>query len=167
MGGGFNFFTNNLLTKVENIDVEGLKGSDNITVNELTNTRVFNVGVNLTDMVKNNYGIGDGVVDHVVVNGRQIADNVTISAEKLVIQEPPPGHKEDVKGGVTKIVGISEYTVRVANVADDLVFNAKDGNDTINIKGITGPTLVHGNGNASPGIADDDIFNVSASKSED
>lgn len=166
-GGGLNFFTLNLLAQVENIDVEGGKGVDNITVNELTNTRIFNVGVNLTDMVENYYGIGDGVVDHVTINGRQVADNVTISAEKLVIQEPPPGKKEDIKGGVTKIVGLPEYTIRVANVADDLVFNAKDGNDTINVKGITGPTLVHGNGNAAPGVADDDVFNVSASKIED
>jgi Ca2+-binding RTX toxin-like protein len=166
-GGGLFSFTSILMTQVEGIDVEGGDGADNVTVNELTNTRVTNVGVNLTDLVEDYYGIGDGVEDHVVINGTQAADNVTIKSQDVQIQEPAPGQKVGVIGGLTTVSGIPLYTVRTANVQDDVVFNARDGSDTINVKGITGPTLVHGNGNASPNGADDDVFNVSAFTTDD
>lgn len=156
-------FASILLTQVEDVGIEAGQGADQITIHDLIGTRIRNVGVNLTDLVENHFSIDDGAIDHVTVNATQNDDLFTIKAENLIIQEPtPPDTKDGIAGGVTNISG-NDYVVRVGNVEDDLVFNALDGNDTLAIKGITGPTLVHGNGNMSPrGGSDDDLFLVSA-----
>lgn len=166
-GDGPNGFVNLLFTQISLIDIEAEEAADQIFINDLTSTHIVQVGVNLNDLVKNNYGFGDKAKDLVIINATQEADNVTVQAELKVIQVPNGHGEEPVKGGVTTFTGLPRYKILVANVDDDVRFNALGGNDTINVLGITGPTIIHGDGGLEPAGSDDDTFNVTAKTAMD
>ena len=64
-----------LLSEVQDIDIEGGLGADQITVNDLTGTPVTNVLVNLSSSL----GSGDGQADTVIVNGTGGNDHITLT----------------------------------------------------------------------------------------
>jgi Ca2+-binding RTX toxin-like protein len=161
------------LAGIEDIDIEAGEGADAITVNDLTDTRIASVGINLQELVKSHYGLGDNVTDTVVVNGTTKTDDVTVTAEPVTIQFPNGTEGASITGGLTTFTGLPEYSVKVANVydvdpnkSDDVTFNALAGNDTVNVHGITGRTTIRGNGGPTAD-ADNDTFNVHAQTSAD
>jgi Ca2+-binding RTX toxin-like protein len=153
------------LRLMDHIDIEGGAGANQVTVNDLTGTRVEQVGVNLDDLLPAYFGKGDNSVDHIVVNATPNADNVTVKAELQQIQVPRGTEDQGIQGGVTTFSGLPNYKVLVANVNDDVTFNTQGGNDTINVFGITGPTLIRGSG--GPGVSGNCTFNVTAQSTND
>ena len=143
----------------EAIDIEGGKGSDQITVDDLNNTALDNVLVDVDDVNLTRLGQGDNIVDRVVVNGTPGDDMITVLAEQDPIQITQD--EKTILGGITAIQGLVRYQVRVGNVNDDLKIRALDGSDMVTVKGITGPT-VFGNGKAASIGPDNDVFNVIA-----
>ncbi len=134
---------------IQNVAFEGLGGADNILVSPLTNTSVREVGLNLGDVLKQQNQLGDGAEDHIVVHGHLTADVLTAEKEMAVILPGQPAVPPSTVGtgptygGITKISGMPSYTIRLANVQDDLLIDTRDGNDTVTVKSITGPTRIH------------------------
>ena len=60
---------------VEQVTLNALGGVDQVIVNDLYVTEVVNVGIDLGIA-----GAGDAATDFVTVNGRDVADNLLISA---------------------------------------------------------------------------------------
>src|SRR5262249_45119306 len=128
-----------LVKQVENFSIEGKGDADSILVDDLTSTSVQHVGVNLGDLVASQFGYGDGHKDHVLVRCTTEADNVTVKAVDVLLKQQV-GH-ESITGGATQFSGLPNYDVVTANVQDDVQFEARGGNDVVNVYGITGPTL--------------------------
>jgi Ca2+-binding RTX toxin-like protein len=144
----------------EVIDIEGGNGSDQITVDDLANSQLDNVLVDVDDVNLTRLAQGDYAGDRVVVNGTPGADAISVQAEQDLVQIT---HDEQmIYGGITAITGLVRYEVRVGNVDDDLRIRALNGNDAITVTGITGPTTIYGNGNASASGSDNDVFTVVA-----
>ena len=135
-------------TAVEDMLLDGKKSADNITVNYLnTTTRFENLGLNLQDLLDL-----DQTSDHVVVNGQTVADTVTVSSEQVDLQQQLD--HLGPQGGITTVTGLPSYKIDIANVQDDVQIRMLGGNDIINVKGVSGPTII------DAGIGDD-TFNVS------
>lgn len=99
---------------IENVDFRALGGEDQVTVNDLTGTRVTNVAVNL-------FGTGDiddAKADTVIVNGTAGNDIITVagSAAGVNVAGLPAG--VSVKGAISGV--------------DRLVINALAGTDAVN-----------------------------------
>lgn len=150
-----------LASHIQNVVFEGLGGEDSILVAPLTNTSVRQVGLNLGDVLKDQKGLGDGAEDHIVVQGNQTEDILVVQKElaKILPAQPavPPSTVGTPAqfGGIMKITGMPTYTVRLANVDDDLLIDTRGGNDIVTVKSITGPTRVYSG-------AGNDTINVQA-----
>ena len=134
------------VSSTEGLLIDGKGSADNIAVNDLTNTRLQTLGLNLQDLLNL-----DHAQDHIVINGRSVADTITVSGEQVDLQK-----FGKLQGGITTVTGLPEYKIDIANVLDDVQIRTLGGNDTINLKGATGPTIIDG------GIGDDH-FNVFSS----
>jgi Ca2+-binding RTX toxin-like protein len=135
-------------SNTQNVAFEGFGEVDNILVAPLTNTTVKQVGLNLGDVLKSQNDMGDEAEDHIVVQGNQTADNVTVETELAIVGMKPAasrteGRDEPIFGGIMKVSGIPTYTVRLANIEDDLLVDTRKENDIVNVKSITGPTRIH------------------------
>ncbi|HUE73617.1 MAG TPA: CHRD domain-containing protein [Pirellulaceae bacterium] len=114
---------------VEEVVLNMLGGVDAVTINDLTQTDVRMITVDL--------GPGDGAADTVTVNGRQVPDTVDISSPAA---------------GTVDLIGLA-YDVRLTSTApaDLLVFNGLGGDDRVessdNLNGVIGVTLNGGAGN--------------------
>ncbi|MCA9126093.1 MAG: hypothetical protein KDB22_03370 [Planctomycetales bacterium] len=160
-----------LATHMQIVAFEGLAGAEQILVEPLTGTDAQQVGLNLGDVLKGKNALGDAVVDKIVVQGSQSADTLFVSKELAVLkpEQPavPPSTERTpaILGGITKVVGMPNYVVRLANVEDDLLVTSRNGDDTIVVQSITGPTQIHaGSGNdtlvvqaADPGVLNDPV----------
>lgn len=150
-----------LASDVHHLSFEGNEGQDQVIVAPLGGTPVREVGIHLGDVLKDDKGLGDGVPDKVFIAGTMNDDTVTIETEIAMIQKPVFVDDRPVVagklGGIMKITGLPSYTVRVANVEDDLTVATLRGADVVNVKSITGPTQVL----TSEG---DDVINVLAKK---
>jgi Ca2+-binding RTX toxin-like protein len=103
------------LTSMERIDIAALDGQDHVTVNDLTNTDVKNVFVDLAGAA--NPAAGDGQADVVAVNGTASADTINVL---------PNGTSVVIDGLVART------TVDHADAGlDRLVINAGGGNDVV------------------------------------
>lgn len=135
-------------SNIQNVVFEGQGAADQILVSPLTGTSVRSVGLNLGDVLKDKYHLGDGAIDEITVLGNQTADSLVVEKELAVIKPVDPfsgsglGIKDPLYGGITKITGMPTYTVRLANVKDDLLVTTRDGADTVTVKSITGPTEI-------------------------
>jgi hypothetical protein len=98
---------------VEHFDLTTLGGADTITVNDLTQTELFGINLNLA----NSAGTGDGEADKVIVNGSNGDDSARLEAS----------------GTLISVKGLSPaVTITGAEPANDrLTVNALAGNDTI------------------------------------
>jgi Ca2+-binding RTX toxin-like protein len=106
---------------IEQVDVNALGGADTVTVDDLSGTDVTEVGVSLAGSL--NPKAGDGADDHLVVNGTDRADTVTLTGA--------PGDGVTVEG--------LQALVRVFapdGPSDALAFNAQGGNDTVDATGV-------------------------------
>ncbi|HPM81293.1 MAG TPA: CHRD domain-containing protein [Candidatus Anammoximicrobium sp.] len=116
--------------RVEQVDINGLGGDDNVEVRDLFTTDVRQVNVNVgTDAV-----VGTPEKDTVTVQGRTVADGVALTA---------------LAGGVVNVAGLA-YDVNVGSLdsegdADTLTFNGNEGDDLIfasdGLNAIFGTTL--------------------------
>ncbi|HND51157.1 MAG TPA: hypothetical protein PLV92_02130, partial [Pirellulaceae bacterium] len=122
---------------VERIQFEGQHGVDDITIGSLVGTTIERVDVNVGDIANL-----DDVADHVYVLGTNGIDGLTVENESVFTKKHVEGAPTD--GGVTKITGLPSYLVRVANVVDDVRIQTLDNSDTIDVHGVTGPTVVEG-----------------------
>jgi len=98
---------------VEHFDLTTRGGADTITVNDLTQTELFGINLNLA----NSAGTGDGEADKVIVNGSNGDDSARLEAS----------------GTLISVKGLSPaVTITGAEPANDrLTVNALAGNDTI------------------------------------
>src|SRR4051794_2309123 len=104
------------LTGVERIDIAALDGQDRITVNDLSNTDVRDVFVDLAGTA--NPIAGDGEADVVAVNGTASADMISVSRDGTSV----------VVDGLLNRTIIDHADASV----DRLVINAGGGNDVVN-----------------------------------
>jgi Ca2+-binding RTX toxin-like protein len=129
-------------THIDRLAIDGGKNADSITVNYLGGTTIKEVGINLGDKVN-----PDGVPDTIIVNASAATGTENLSVETEEVTVIDAFRKT---GGVMKLTGFAGdvkgqgYTVRAMNVADDLTLNALNGNNSIRVLGITGPTTVNG-----------------------
>jgi Ca2+-binding RTX toxin-like protein len=102
------------LASVERIDIAALDGQDRITVNDLSQTDVKDVFVNLAGAA--NPGAGDGQADVVAVNGTAGADAITVS----------------LNGSSVVISGLAaRTTIDNSDTGDQLAISGGNGNDVI------------------------------------
>ncbi|MAE61950.1 MAG: hypothetical protein CMJ49_11415, partial [Planctomycetaceae bacterium] len=94
---------------VEQLDINGQNGVENITVNDLSSTDLAVLNMNL--------GTADAATDDVTVHGRTTADSLNITS---------------AGAGLVSVAGLA-YGVNLSGVevADDLIVNGNDGNDVI------------------------------------
>ena len=133
-----------LAKNIAMLGLDCLGGSDFVTVQPLTHTRVEQVGINLSDNLQ-----PDNLPDTIIVNGTPNPDQMTVEAVQVGIQlipsDDPRVPPTFVMGGVMKISGLPHYDVYAMNFVDDLTVNGNSGGDTIDVKSITGATHVNGN----------------------
>ena len=120
---------------VEQVNVVALGGADTITVNDLSQTDVTGVNVDLGGTPDS--GVGDGQADTVIVNGTAHADAIQIAGS-----------------GTSFAVARLQATVAVQGSdgsSDQLVVNALGGNDSVTAAGLpataVGLTIDGGTGN--------------------
>ena len=109
------------LNGIEQVDTNVLGGADTVTVDDLSGTDVTEVGLSLAGSL--NPKAGDGADDHVIVNGTEGADTVTLT-----------GNQSD---GVT-VEGL-QALVRIFGPdgpSDAVAFHALGGNDTVDATGV-------------------------------
>ncbi len=109
------------LTGIEQVDANPLGGADTFTVNDLSGTDVTAVDIGLAPAP--HVKAGDGAPDHVIVNGTDAADSVTIDgspADGVAVQ------------GLAARVDVFETD----GSADGLTVNALAGDDTVNATGL-------------------------------
>ncbi len=137
---------------VEQVDFNALGGADTVTVNDLSNTDVKNVNVDLAGTIGGN--TGDGQADRVVVTGTSHKDalniagdssGVTVSGLKtqVAIQHQEPTDQLFVEG-LGDADAISATGLASGAISEFL--DGGDGNDTI-AGGPGAETLLGGNGN--------------------
>ena len=142
-------------THVESLDVEGLGGGDTIGIPNLHDSDLQSVGVNLQDVLQK-----DNAVDKVSFAGTGGNDGGQVFNEGVAIREyittdssGRPIESYDF-GGITKVVGLNNYQMRVGNVQDAVKLDAGGGNDNLLVYGHSGNTTVlGGSGNDSIGVA--------------
>ena len=103
------------LDRIEQVDVNALKGTDSVTINDMSGTSVRDVNVDLSDGT----GAGDGQSDVVTVNGTDHADHVQVDAD----------------GTTTDVVGLRTRThiTGSESTLDQLQVNTLGGNDRVNV----------------------------------
>ena len=108
------------LGTMERIQIAALGGADNIVVNDLSNTGVQQVAIDLSATPGS--GTGDGAADSVTVNGTSASNQITVAGA----------------GGSVSVTGLSaQVTLAGTEGANDsLVVNGLGGNDTINAVGL-------------------------------
>jgi Ca2+-binding RTX toxin-like protein len=117
------------LTNMETIDVNALGGADTITVNDLSQTSVKHVAIDLASTPGS--GVGDGSVDTVVINGTSGNDVITVTESN----------------GVVTVSGLgADITITGFDATDRLVINGLGGNDVINGVGLGGVMQFTANG---------------------
>ncbi|MGI0484827.1 hypothetical protein ACN4EK_05260 [Pantanalinema rosaneae CENA516] len=100
---------------VEQVDLNALGGADTIVVNDLKDTDVQVVNINLAGAI--NGTTGDGAGDTVIVNGRNQKDTIQVS---------------NVNGNIVVDGLASQVIITQAEVTNDqLVMNGNGGNDTL------------------------------------
>jgi Ca2+-binding RTX toxin-like protein len=105
------------LNGIENFELRALGGADNVTVGDLTGTDLTRFDVDMRGI----NGDPDGVVDSVMVNGTQGADNFGVQGSA---------------GGV-RIFGLhTEVNIFSQEPGDQLTVNGQGGDDTINASGL-------------------------------
>jgi Ca2+-binding RTX toxin-like protein len=123
------------LDSVETIDVNALGGADTLTVNDLTETGVKNVNIDLASPPGS--GTGDGQADSVIVNGTAKNDVIAITGAGTGVSV----------AGLPATINLSG----AEGANDRLTVNATAGNDTINagalLAGLIGLTIDGGAGN--------------------
>jgi Ca2+-binding RTX toxin-like protein len=133
------------LDDVERILYHAFGGADRITVNDLSNTDVTQVTVNLEGLLGS--GTGDGQVDLITVQGRTVADNIAISA---------------LGNGITMTGMPWKVTVLTPEASDQIRLSTGAGNDTITLAGLSSAPdlrIDSGTGNDTlTGGAADDVF---------
>ena len=118
------------LDTVETIDLDTLAGTDMVTVNDLSNTDVSQVNIDLSAN-----GVGDGVVDTVVINATDGDDVIIVTNNN----------------GVVTVSGLASTTTISGFDADDrIVINGLGGDDVIEASGLNGMLLT-----ANGGVGDD------------
>ncbi len=136
------------LDNVETIQLDTLGGTDMVTVNDLTNTDVRQVNI---DLGAN--GVGDGQVDTVVINATSGDDDIVVTNNN----------------GVVTVSGLATTTTISGFDANDrIVINGLGGDDVIEASGLNGMLLTanggdgddiligsHGNDVLSGGAGDD------------
>ena len=147
-----------LAKNIAMLGLDCLGGSDFVTVQPLTHTRVEQVGINLSDNLQ-----PDNLPDTIIVNGTPNPDQMTVETVQVGIQlipsDDPRVPPTFVMGGVMKISGLPHYDVYAMNFVDDLTVNGNSGGDTIDVKSITGATHINGN-------SANDAINVFASATD-
>jgi Ca2+-binding RTX toxin-like protein len=117
------------LANIENIDVNALGGADTITVNDLSNTDVKHVAIDLS--ARPGSGVGDGQVDTVVINATKGDDAISITDNN----------------GVVTVSGLAtDVTITGFEATDHLVINGLGGDDVINAFGLGGAMQFTANG---------------------
>jgi len=118
------------LVNVETINLDTLAGTDMVTVNDLTNTDVSQVNIDLSAN-----GAGDGVVDTVVINATDGDDVIVVTNNN----------------GVVTVSGLaSTTTISGFDANDRIVINGLGGDDVIEASGLNGMLLT-----ANGGVGDD------------
>ena len=104
------------LGTMERIQIAALGGADNFVVNDLSNTGVQQVAIDLSSPAGS--GIGDGAADSVTVNGTSASNQITVVGA----------------GGSVGVMGLSAQVLLTGTEGanDSLVVNGLGGNDTIN-----------------------------------
>jgi Ca2+-binding RTX toxin-like protein len=104
------------LGTMERIQIAALGGADNFVVNDLSNTGVQQVAIDLSATPGS--GVGDGAADSVTVNGTSAGNQITVAGS----------------GGSVSVTGLSEQVTLTGTEGanDSLHINALGGNDTIN-----------------------------------
>ena len=101
---------------MERIQIAALGGADNFVVNDLSNTGVQQVAIDLSATAGS--GVGDGAADSVTVDGTSAGNQITVVGS----------------GGSVGVTGLSEQVTLTGTEGanDSLHINALGGNDTIN-----------------------------------
>jgi hypothetical protein len=133
---------------IQKVSIDGGKGNDTTTVNDLSGSTVKDVGLNDGAALA-----PDGGQDVVNVEGSPMSHTITVATESAFLHPPSLGQS----GGVMLVQTSPQYKVHVAvtNGADTLNVFAKGRGNTVNVKSNTGHTVI----NADAG---DDLFNVSS-----
>jgi Ca2+-binding RTX toxin-like protein len=113
------------LGTMERIQIAALGGADNFVINDLSNTGVQQVAIDLSAPAGS--GVGDGAADSVTVNGTSASNQIQVSGS----------------GGSVSVTGLSaQVTLTGTEGANDsLHINALGGNDTINAAGLAAGQL--------------------------
>jgi hypothetical protein len=104
------------LDNVDQLDLHALGGADQITVNDMTGTRMRQANIDLSG--SGNGGAGDGSADLVTVNGTNKDDRVNVVGQGALV---------DVSGLQT------ETRITGSEAADHLQVSTLDGNDTVTV----------------------------------
>jgi len=113
------------LGTMERIQIAALGGADDFVINDLSNTAVQQVAIDLSGTPGS--GVGDGAADSVSVDGTSAGDQIQIAGS----------------GGSVSVTGLSaQVTLTGTEGANDsLHINALGGNDTINAAGLAAGQL--------------------------
>jgi Ca2+-binding RTX toxin-like protein len=106
---------------VEIVDFNGLNGTDNVTVNDLTGTQVTQTNIDLAGALGGT--ASDGIAENVVVNGTNGDDSIAINGN---------GSGADVTGLATAV------SVTHADPTDMLSVNTLAGTDNVFVNGVAG-----------------------------
>ena len=118
------------LNNVETVDIGALGGADTITVNDLTKTAVRKVDIDLGAAG----GVGDGVVDTVVINATGASDTINVTNNN----------------GVVTVTGLAaEIDISHFEATDRLVINGLGGDDVITASGLSGMQLIANGGDGA------------------
>ena len=109
------------LNGIEQVDTNLRGGADTITVDDLSGTDVTEVGLSLAGSL--NPKAGDGADDHVVVNGTEGADTVTLTGN------PSDGVTVEGLHALVRVFGPD-------GPSDALAFHALGGDDTVDATGV-------------------------------
>ena len=118
------------LNNVETVDIGALGGADTITVNDLANTAVRKVDIDLGAAG----GGGDGVVDTIVINATQASDTINVTNNN----------------GVITVTGLAaEIDISHFEATDRLVINGLGGDDVIIATGSSGMSFTADGGDGA------------------
>lgn len=121
---------------VERVDVEALGGADTLTLNDLTDTAVQELRIDL-EAVKGGTA-ADDKVDRVILNGTDGDDFVNVLAF----------------GGKLSVLGPTFVTIERAAAADELTINTLGGDDRVEAGGVPAGAITF---TADGGAGDDDL----------
>jgi Ca2+-binding RTX toxin-like protein len=113
------------LNDIERVELATLDGKDHITVNDLSNTAVKEVAIDLAGAL--NAATGDGAADIVTVNGSAAADQINIGSN-----------------GTTVVVSGLAATTTIDHAdpgLDQLVIRSRGGDDVVNASSVQGANV--------------------------